>query len=135
MKELNNIQSAMFLIGGLMMVIGAGCFAFIWHQNVACFIYLIGACLFACMQLLQTYEGSNFVIKRLKRIMSLADVLFVISGLLMVDNVYHVLMPMFHSYTTYINTLFNKWVLLLIVAAVLEIYTMHRISAELKKEN
>ena len=29
---------------------------------------------------------------------------------------------------------FNKWVLLLLVAAVLEIYTMHRISSELDKE-
>ena len=33
-----------------------------------------------------------------------------------------------------LQLIYNKWVLLLLVAAILEIYTMHRISHLLKKE-
>ena len=47
MKQLNKTQSALFLIGGVLMVIGAGCFAFLYEQQVVCWIYLVGALLFA----------------------------------------------------------------------------------------
>ena len=134
MKQLTNIQSGLFLFGGVLMVIGAGSYAFMWHQEVVGFIYLIGACLFGGIQLMKSYEGLNMVIKRLKRIMSVADMFFVLSGLLMVDNANALLLPYFHSYTRYLELVYNKWVLLLLVAAVLEIYTMHRLGSELRKE-
>lgn len=134
MKQLNKTQSALFLIGGVLMVIGAGCFAFLYEQQVVCWIYLVGALLFATMQALQTYEGTDPTVKRLKRIMTLADFFFVLSGLLMVDNAYMCLRDAFTDCITYLQLIYNKWVLLLLVAAVLEIYTMHRISYLLKKE-
>ena len=68
----------LLVVGGLLMIAGAGCFALMWRQNVACWVYLLGACLFGGMQLI-----------------------------------------------------YNKWVLLLLVAAMLELYTMLRISSEL----
>ena len=37
----------------------------------------------------------------------------------------------YYQYVTYIN---NNWVILLLIAAVIEIYTTHRISNELDKE-
>lgn len=52
----------------------------------------------------------------------------------MVDNANALLLPYFHSYTRYLELVYNKWVLLLLVAAVLEIYTMHRLGSELRKE-
>lgn len=116
------------------MVVGAGCYAFMYVQEVACWIYLLGAVLFAFMQISQTYEGNNFTVKRLKRIMSLADFFFIFSGMLMVDSAYQLLRDAFTDYTSYLSLLYNKWVLLLLVAAFLEMYTMHRISSELKKE-
>lgn len=134
MKQLNKMQSMLFAIGGMLMVVGAGCYAFMFMQKVACWIYLLGSVLFALMQASQTYEGDNFTIKRLKRIMSLADFLFILSGMLMVDSAYQLLRDAFTDYTSYLSLVYNKWVLLLLVAAFLEMYTMHRISSELKKE-
>ena len=116
------------------MVVGAGCFAFMWQQEIMCWIYLAGAVMFATMQMMQTYEGNNITVRRLKKIMTTADIFFVLSGILMVDNAYRFMQQVFTNYVTYFQYVFNKWVLLLLVAAVLEIYTMHRISAELSKE-
>ena len=116
------------------MVIGAGCYAFIYAQQVVCWVYLAGALLFASMQVSETYEGNNQAVKRLKRIMTFADIFFVLSGLLMVDSAYMFMRDSFTNIVSYYNLVYNKWVLLLLVAAILEMYTMHRISAELKKE-
>ncbi len=135
MKQLNKLQSTLFVIGGVLMVVGAGCYAFMLMQEVACWIYLVGAVLFAFMQVSQTYEGNNFTVKRLKRIMSLADFFFILSGMLMVDSAYQLLRDAFTDYTSYLSLIYNKWVLLLLVAAFLEMYTMHRIASELKKED
>ena len=134
MKQLSKIQSILFLIGGVLMVIGAGCYAFLLGQKVVCWVYLVGALLFAWMQVNQAYEGANTTIKRLKRIMTFADIFFVLSGLLMVDSAYMFMRDSFTDIVSYYNLVYNKWVLLLLVAAILEMYTMHRISAELKKE-
>ena len=41
----------------------------------------------------------------------------------------------FANYETYITYFYNKWVVFLLIAALLELYTTHRISHELKKEN
>lgn len=117
------------------MVVGAGSFALMWQQQVACWVFLAGAVMFALMQILQAYEGNDITIKRLKRIQSLADILFVLSGILMADNVYGFFRPLFASITDYMNLVFNKWVILLLIAAVIEVYTVHRIDHELSKKN
>lgn len=135
MKQLSRIQSTLFLIGGVLMVLGAGCYAFLIGQNVVCWVYLVGALMFAWMQVSQTYEGQSTTIKRLKRIMTTADIFFVLSGLLMVDSAYQFMRYSFADVSTYFNLIYNKWVLMLLVAAILEIYTMHRIGSELKKES
>lgn len=134
MKQLSRTQNIIFLVGGVLMVVGAGCFAFMWQQEVMCWIYLAGAVMFATMQMMQTYEGNNITVRRLKKIMTTADIFFVLSGILMVDNAYRFMQQVFTNYVAYFQYVFNKWVLLLLVAAVLEIYTMHRISAELSKD-
>ena len=127
-----------FLAGGVLMVIGAGMYVFGIRQ-VSSWLFLVGALAFATMQLRQVYEGSNFVIRRLRRIMIMADILFVVAGLLMVENAYNFLLPFFQSHVqnglnAYIIYIMGKWVVLLLVAAILEVYTTHRISNELEKE-
>lgn len=134
MKQLSKLQSTLFLIGGALMVVGAGCYAFLVAQQIVCWVYLVGALIFASMQVNQTYEGNSTTIKRLKRIMTTADIFFVLSGLLMVDSAYMFLRDSFSDTVTYLNLIYNKWVLMLLVAAILEMYTMHRIGSELKKE-
>lgn len=134
MKQLNRIQSVLFMIGGVLMVVGACCFAIMWQQDVMSWVYLAGALLFASIQIMQSYEGNSLTVKRLKKIMTLADVLFVVAGLLMVDMVYGLFRPMFDNQESYISYLYNKWVVVLLIAAMLEMYTMHRIDYVLSKE-
>ncbi len=139
MKQLNSLQNLIFLAGGALMVIGVALNFFGFQQVAAC-LFLLGAVCFGGMQMMQTYEGSNVVIRRLRRIMTLADVLFIVSGLLLLEQNYNFLMPLFQKngmqgmiyYAQYV--VHNNWVLVLFVAALLELYTMHRISSELAEE-
>ena len=129
MKQLNNVQTAVFLLGALLMVIGAGTSMLAWGS--APYVFSVGALCFASMQMLQRYEGSNFVIRRLRRMMLLSDALFLVSALLMfasMGNVFGI------SHINYITYIYNKWVLTLLIAAILQLYSTHRIDSELAKE-
>lgn len=139
MKQLNKIQTSIFILGGVLMVIGAGCFAFgymIYPQLTlyTSWLFLLGTVAFSVMQSMQLYEGSSQVVRRLKRIQAVADIFFVLSGISMVDTVYAFARNWFSNYETYITYFYNKWVVFLLVAALIELYTTHRISHELKKE-
>ena len=135
MKQLSKLQSMLFMLGGIFMVIGVGCFVFMFKQQIVSWMFLLGTLLFATMQMMQEYKGDNITIRRLKNIMNLADFIFILSGILMVDNVYGFIRPAFSNSNDYVTYLYNKWVVLLLIAAILEIYTMHRIEWEIKKEN
>ena len=117
------------------MVIGAGCFVFMWQQQIVCWVFLLGAFMFALMQMMQAYEGKELSIRRLKHIQSLADILFVVSGILMVDTAWGFFKSLFGNYLDYLTYVYNKWVVLLLIAAVLEVYTMHRLDHELSQKN
>ncbi len=129
MRQLNKVQNIIFLVGGLLMVVGAGATLLAWR--LAPYVFAVGAICFASMQMLQRYEGQNFVIRRLRRIMLLSDVLFLVAALLMLANQGNFLGL---SYITYIQYVYNKWVVVLLIAAILQIYTIHRIGHELEKE-
>lgn len=120
------------------MVIGAGCFAFgfIYPRmlQVTSWLFLIGTVLFTVIQAMQTYDGNSLTIRRLKRIQCFADLFFLLSGISMVDTVYGFFGQFFPNYESYITYFYNKWVVLLLIATILELYTTHRISSELKKE-
>lgn len=134
MKQLSKIQTIVFLVGGILMVIGAGSYVFMFQRAVMSVVFFVGALCFALMQLEQRYDGQNVVIIRLRRIQLIADVLFILSGILMIDSHYMLLKPLFSSYTDYIQYVYNKWIMTLLIAAILEIYTVHRLSSELEKE-
>ena len=136
MKQLSKTESIFFLSGGLLMVVGAGCYAFMWQQQIASIVFYIGALAFASIQIRQKYEGQATTVKRLKKILNVADLLFILSGVLMIENAFGLLKDNLFSgnYNAYLDYIYNKWVLLLLVAAILEIYTMHRISSLLGKE-
>ncbi len=127
-----------------MMVAGVGLYVFAVAPKVVSIIFLIGTVLFAAMQIAQRYEGTSLTLRRLRSIMTLADVAFIIAGLLMFENAWHLLFQAtvwhnhdvmnFEAYESYMKYVNNKWVVALLVAAVLELYSMNRISYELKKE-
>ena len=129
MKELNKLQTAIFLFGGILMAVGAGTTLLGWGS--APYIFAIGALGFSSMQMQQRYEGQNFTIRRLRRMMLLSDVLFLLAALLMFASKGNFLGL---SYITYIEYVYNKWVIVLLIAALLQLYSMHRIGSELEKE-
>ena len=111
------------------MVIGAGSSLFMWRW--APYLFAVGALGFASMQMLQRYEGKNVTIRRLRRMMLISDVLFLLAALLMFasqGNVFGL------SHITYVQYIYNKWVVVLLIAAILQLYSSHRIGHELQKE-
>lgn len=140
MRQLNSLQTQIFKLGCILMVVGVA-LNFFGLIRVAPWIFLVGTLCFAAMQYVQVYNGNNFVIRRLRRIMLISDFLIVVSGLLMVENVFHFTLPLFQqygldgmrAYNQYV--IHNNWVVTMLIAAVLQIYTMHRLSNELEKDN
>ena len=135
MKQLNKWQTIVFLAGGALMVIGAGCFSLMFHQEVACWVFAAGALMFVAMQAEQRYDGPDITIRRLRRILLFAGFLFLLSAALMVDTVHHYMMPWFDNIETYIQYAYNKWVITLLAAAIIEVYATHRLSLEIAKQN
>jgi hypothetical protein len=128
MRELTKWESALFLLGGLLMVVGSG--ACVLLQQWAPYVYAPGAVLFVAMQLRQRYEGRDFTIRRLRRIQILSGMLFLVAGLLMIAG-YNNALGIDHF--TYIKYVRNNWVVVLLVAAILQLYASHRIANELEK--
>jgi uncharacterized membrane protein YiaA len=78
---------------------------------------MVGAVMFSYVQVVHDrYEGSSFVLKRLRRQQILGAVVLMLTGVLMV------------------TLRHNEWIVSLTVAAVLELYTAFRIPQELEKE-
>ena len=129
MKQLNKIQTAIFVVGALLMLAGAvmGLFKWTWFP----YVYAMGAICFASMQMLQHYEGGNLIIRRLRRIMLISDVLFLFTAVLMFANQGNSLGL---DWIYYLNYVKNNWVVLLLLAAILQLYTTFRIDHELEKE-
>ena len=130
MRQLSKIETALFLLGGMLMVIGAG--ATVFQQSWAPYVFAPGALLFASMQMRQTYEGTNFTIRRLRRIILISDILFLIAALMMFANQANFLGLDFLIYIKYVH---NNWIIVLLLAAILQLYTSHRMTKELEKEN
>ena len=126
MRQLSRLETALLLTGGLLMVVGSG--AYILLQSWAPCLFAVGSVLFAAMQMRQKYEGTNFVVRRLRRLLLLSDFLFLAAALLMVANEWNFLRLDQLVYLKYVH---NNWVVVLLVAAVLQLYISHRIANEL----
>jgi hypothetical protein len=129
MNRLNRLQTIIFLAGGLLMVAGAALGLF--YPSLAPYVFGVGAVGFTSMQMLQRYEGTNFTIRRLRRIMLLSDVLFLVAAVLMFASLGNSLGI---DHITYMQYVYHKWVPVLMIAAVLQLYATHRIDSELAKE-
>lgn len=129
MRQLSKTETIILLVGGLLMVVGAGGSMFL--QSWAAYIFTPGAVMFAAMQMRQSYDGNNFTIRRLRRIQLTSDVLFLLAGLLMLANQSNFFGINLLLYIKYVH---NNWIVVLLVAAILQLYASHRIANELEKE-
>ena len=129
MRQLSKTESYILLLGGLLLVVGTG--ANVLLQAWAPYVFAPGALMFAAMQMRQTYNGRNFNVRRLRRMLLLSDAMFLVAALLMFANQGNFLHFNYHFYIKYIH---NNWIVVLLVAAILQLYASHRIANELEKE-
>lgn len=129
MRQLSKSEVVVMLLGGLLMVVGAG--ANILFMTWAPYVFAPGALLFVAMQLRQRYDGHDFTIRRLRRMLIISDVLFLVAGLLMLVNQSNFFGL---NQLLYIKYVHNNWVVVLLVAAILQLYAGHRIANEIEKE-
>ena len=74
-------------------------------------------------------------IRRLKSIQNIANLLFVLTGVLMIDNTTHFLRSVFSNQESYVDIIYNKWIVTMMIAVILELYTTYRLSRELNKDD
>lgn len=129
MKALSRLQSIVFAAGALLML--AGAIMGMMAPQVAPWIFAIGALAYTAMQLQQRYLGDNITIRRLSRIMLLSDVLLIGVAAMMFADYRN---PFQLEYLTWLRYIHNNWVVVLLLAAIIQLYTVYRIDAELRKE-
>ena len=104
-----NYTGALALLAGLVMRMLC--------PNIYAHIYIVGAVLFSTTQFLLRPRGGNVVMKRLIAQQVLAGILFIGAGVLMFTH---------HN---------NEWIAIVLCGALVELYTVFRISHELDKQN
>lgn len=98
---------------------------------VAPYLFAVGALAYVAMQMQQRYEGDNFTISRLRRIMLMSDILLIAVAALMFADYGN---PFGLDHLTWVNYIHNNWLVVLLLAAVIQLYTVFRIDSELKQE-
>ena len=127
MRPLSKWQNALFIAGAVLMVIGAVASLLRW--DAAPWLFALGALAYTTMQMQQTYEGRNFTVRRLRRIMLFSDFLLLLTAALMFISRWPQLGGL--DWLTYVNYVHNNWVVTLLLAAILQLYTTYRIDKEL----
>ena len=116
----------LFIAGAVLMLIGAGTSLLRW--DAAPWLFAAGALAYTSMQMQQSYEGRNFTVRRLRRIMLFSD--FLLTAALMFISRWPQLGGL--DWLTYVNYVHNNWVVTLLIAAILQLYTTYRIDSELR---
>ena len=111
---MSKYYSAIATVGAVALLLGSA--LQITQLAWAPYLYLIGAIMFAYVQVMSGYEGKNIIIRRLRRQQIIGATLLVVAGVMM------------------ILWKRNEWVVCLTIAAVLEMYTAFRIPQEEEKE-
>lgn len=137
------------LIGGILMVVCSGVIMAsallpvsawtVYAVRIAPWAFLIGTIAYVVMQKRQAYNGNSLTIRRLTAIQTLSGICFIVAALLMVEQYNAIVKPMavsdMKSYFLYVRVVHNNWVVLVLIGAVLQMYTTHRIASEMEKES
>lgn len=115
------MKAVLFKTGGILIVIGAVLPIFL--PDVAPFVFTVGALLFAPIQINDIYEGKNLIIRRLRRQQVFGAMMLLVTATLMLTQ--HFDLPPFRG---------AEWEITLLIAVVLEVYTVFRIDHEQQKE-
>lgn len=111
---MKGMRQILYALGGILLFVGAAVMMTRWPW--APYLYLVGAVLFGIAQVTDKCAGDSFVIRRLRRQQLIGAFLLVLTGVLM------------------LTLRHNEWVVCLLVAAIIELYTSFRIPQEAKKD-
>lgn len=111
---MKKIQQYIYIVGGILLVVGAALYITQWIW--APYIYIAGSFMFAAMQMLDRYTGKSFILRRLRRQQLVGAIALMLAGVLMLASNH------------------NEWILCLLVGCIFELYTAFRIPQELEKE-
>lgn len=113
------LETVLLYLGGVLLV-GGIVLPITPLAPYAAYVFLIGSLLYGLMQWRQCYDGDDLVVKRLRRILLLSDVLFVASAvlLLMEAKYFGLYLP-------------GAWKIVMLIAAVQQIYAVFRLSSAL----
>ncbi len=122
MKELSPKLAILQQAGAIIMLVGAA--LFMWQPMIATVLYTVGAVVFCPLQMLQRYDGKNFILRRLRRQQLLGLIAFLCGACCMIMQV-----------GRFGFARRNEWVVCVTIGCIIELYTAFRIPAELKKEH
>lgn len=111
---MKKIQQAIYILGGILLVVGAALYITGWAWVP--YMYIAGSLMFGAMQMLDRYTGKNLVLRRLRRQQLLGAIALMLAGVLMLVCEH------------------NEWILCLLVGCLVELYTAFRIPQEYEKE-
>lgn len=111
---MKNTVNIMLYVGAIALLFGAA--SKMYLPEYYRYIYIVGAVLFAVAQFIQRPRVKGLTLKRLVMQQQLAGIAFIVAGVLMFVCVR------------------NEWIVILFCGALIELYTIFRISHELKKE-
>lgn len=123
MNKLNKIQTWVLRTGALVLLAGVALAGSRTPRSAA--IYALGALLFCPMLMMSRYEGGNIVILRLRRQQLFACLCLLVSAGLYVGEIMDWTPYAWHK---------NYWLVALCVGCVFLVYTVFRLSHELKNE-
>lgn len=121
MKKLTALQTVIYDLGGILLIIGAVLPMFDATRYAAAFVYAAGASMFCTMQMLARYEGQDIAVRRLRRQQLFGAVLLLAAAALMFMSLYRT--GPFQG---------TEWQMALAIGAVFEIYTAFRLPQALK---
>jgi uncharacterized membrane protein YiaA len=113
-NEMKKIQKTLYIIGGILLVVGAALYITQWTW--APYFYIVGSFMFGAMQMLDRYTGKNLILRRLRRQQLLGAIALMLTGVLM------------------LTCKHNEWILCMLVGCLVELYTAFRIPQEYEKE-
>lgn len=126
MKQIGLFERMLFWTGGLLLLIGVALPLFVGVSLWVACVFGLGCLLFAGVQFRAGYSGSDFTVKRLRRLqLTGAFALFVSAALLFAHPDVFAIRPIRG----------DEWKVALAIAAVFEVYTAFRLPVALSKAN
>ena len=119
-----SIRTILYILGGLLLLVGAALPVFPALMGYAPAIYSAGALLFGAVQVTTPLPVDHFAVRRLHRQQTLGALCLVVAGGMMFMSKYQV-EPCAH----------DEWKLALTIGAVIELYTSFRLPAVIEKIN